>query len=275
MSGAALVVAGGSGDASDVAAVRAAAAKLPEPVATLFKAKGISIVACRNSVTDFETSLKGRKPRGWPPELKRTWDSVPGTFLDTRACVVIATVAAAGGRQVTPRSPTTHGAFDLTLHESMHGYDYVLKHKVLEDARFVAARDADYEALTSYESQKGQAGLEETYAESAARYFGSDPTLAANWPHLRDFWRVAFSEAPSEPPVKLPRKRGKAALGTARMTEDRVIILDLRAEGPGGAIGHASLAFKPDDEVHAKLARQIARRGEGLDGEMLFYGFEE
>ena len=265
-----LVVAGGTGDANDVSAVISAAAPLPAQVLNLFDRKGARIVACRAGVTDFETGLKGVVPRGWEG-LGRTWDNVPGTYLDTIKRVVIATIGVAGGRQVTPRGPTTHGAFSLVVHESMHGYDYLGNHKVLQNANFVAARTADWGALGSYEKQDGLAGLEETYAESASRYFGGDPTLGANWPNLRAFWQAAWLEAVEGPPVELPPAESRGPVGTARIDERRTIYLDLRAEGPGGAIGHAALEFTVDDPVHDRLARHLARQGEGVDGEALFY----
>lgn len=265
-----LVVAGGSGDASDVAAVISAATPLPAPVLNLFQGKGVRIVACRTSVTDFETSLKGVVPRGWEG-LGRTWDNVPGTYLDTRKSVVIATIGITGGREVTPRGPTTHGAFSLVVHESMHGYDYLGNHKVLQNPSFVAARSADWGSLGSYEKQDGLAGLEETYAESASRYFGGDTTLGASWPNLLAFWQTAWLEAVEGPPVELPPAEPRGPVGTARIDRERTIYLDLRADGPGGAIGHAALEFTVDDPVHERLAAHLARQGEGAEGEALFY----
>jgi hypothetical protein len=36
--------------------------------------------------------------------------------------------------------------------------------------------------------QAGAAGPEETFAESCARFFGGDATLAAEWKNLHAFW---------------------------------------------------------------------------------------
>jgi hypothetical protein len=52
----------------------------------------------------------------------------------------------------------------------------------------VAARTADLATLSAYELQAGSAGREETYAESASRYYGGDATDAANHPNLHDYW---------------------------------------------------------------------------------------
>ncbi|HXC73627.1 MAG TPA: hypothetical protein VN640_02990 [Sphingomicrobium sp.] len=274
-----LVLAGGTGDSTDVHAVIAAAAALPATVLARFRASSARIVACRTSVTDFETSLRGVVPRGWEG-LGRTWDSVPGTYLDGRKSVVIATVAAGAGRQVTPRGPTTHGAFSLVVHESMHGYDRLESHRVLQDPAFVAARTADWAKLGGYERQAGMAGLEETYAESASRYFGGDPALAADWPNLRAYWHSAALEAaltdvalsePGGPLPELPPSEPGGPLGTVRIDDSRTIYLDLRAEGPDGAIGHAALEFREGDPVHERLSNHLTSSAAFEEGPLLFY----
>ncbi|NUS99612.1 MAG: hypothetical protein HOP96_01395 [Sphingomonas sp.] len=266
-------MAGGRGTQEDVDSVGMSARKLPSPVVSLFKSRGARIVACRDSVTDFETSLRGVTPRGWEG-LGRTWDSVPGTYLDGRKSVVIATVAAGGARTVPPRGPNSHGSFDLVLHESMHGFDYLGSHRVLQNPRFVSARTADWANLGGYERQEGRAGLEETYAESASRFFGNDASLAASWPNLRAFWLSAFDEGPEEELVSLPPEEAGGAIGTFHVESDRSIALDLRAEGPDGAVGHAVLTYRPDDPLHARLAKHLAERGEAQGSENLFYPLE-
>jgi len=47
-------------------------------------------------------------------------------------------------------------------------------------------------------------------------------------------------------------------IGTATMDEDRVITLRLRAEGPGGAVGHGMLTYAPD---HAEYQRILEHLG--------------
>jgi hypothetical protein len=253
-----IVRAGGTGDARDVDAVRGEARRMPLGLLSFFRAHGVHIVACRKSVTDVEISLRGKTPRGWEG-TGRTWDSVPGTFLSNPGRVVIATVAAAGGRQVTPRGPNTHGAFSLTIHESMHGFDYSTGHASLADPRFTAARAADWASLGAYERQPQQAGLEETFAESAARHYGGDGTFAGDWTHLARFWGanpLHWSEAPLlEAPEAAPDP--SAPIGEARVLDDRSLVLDLRAEGPGGAIGHAALQFHKDDALYGDIYRHV------------------
>lgn len=270
MANAITVIAGGSGTQADVAAVAGEAARLPPEVAKLFKKKKIKIVACRGSVTDFETSLRNVVPRGWEG-LGRTWDSVPGTYLDGRRRVVIATVAGPGGRTVPSRATGSHGSANLVLHEAMHGYDYAGRHQALRDARFVAARMGDFAKLGSYERQDGRAGLEESYAESASRFYGGDATMPADWPNLHAFWQVAFA-GDEAPPAPLPRLVRGGPVGMFRIEPDQAIILDLRAEGPGGAIGHAALSFRAGEPEHERLIQHFAARGEAaLGGDNLFY----
>ncbi len=230
-----IVRVGGTGDARDAEAVRAEAGKMPLGLLSFFRAKGIHIVACRKSVTDVEASLRGKTPRGWEG-TGRTWDSVPGTFLSNPGRVVIATVAAGGGRQVTPRGPDTHGAYSLTIHESMHGFDYPTGHSSLANPRFTAARTADWANLGDYERQSQQAGLEETFAESAARHYGGDGSFANDWVHLAQFWAanpLNWAEAPLlEAPEAAPDPADP--IGEARILDDGSLVLELRAEGPDG-----------------------------------------
>ena len=265
-----LIIAEGSGNHLDVQAVKASARSLPGTVVHLFERRSARIIACRNSVTDFETSLRGVVPRGWEG-LGRTWDNVPGTYLGGRKRVVIATVAAGAARIVPPKGPSSHGSFDLVLHESMHGFDYLGSHRVLQDPRFVSARTADWNRLGSYERQDGRPGLEETYAESASRFFADDASMAADWPNLRSFWDTAFDEAAVGELVELPPETQGGAIGTVNVNADRTIELDLRAEGPGGAIGHAVLTYPVGDPLHGRLSQHLATREEAPGGDNLFY----
>ena len=179
---------GGSGTVEDSKIVAKQVAELPMDVVQGLRAKGTDVVACRDSITDHIPDLKGKKPRGWK---KGTWDSVPGLFDPNENEVVIATRGhkTAEGAHV-PKTGDGHGAYDLVTHEAMHGYDHngggTPHHS---DPDFVAARKADYDKLgDDYYTQSGAAGMEETYAESAARYYDGDPTLKTEWPHLYEYW---------------------------------------------------------------------------------------
>lgn len=179
---------GGKGDANDAKLVAKELAALPTTAIKTMNANGTKVVACRESITDHRADLKGVTPRGWP--AGSTWDNVPGVFLPDSNEVVIATTGhgTATGAKVPPTGQG-HGAFDLAAHESMHGYDLggtgANKHA---DPAFLAARTKDTSKLGRYFTQAGDAGLQETFAESAARYYGGDPKMKKDWPNLYKYW---------------------------------------------------------------------------------------
>jgi Flp pilus assembly pilin Flp len=174
------VRAGGSATQADVDAVAEDLAKLPRPVLDYMKAKGITVVAAKESVTDYLTHLKGVKPRGWPPGTG--WDTVPGTVHNNKE-VVIATRNGA-----VPATGDGHGAHSLTVHETFHAIDRAAGWS--KAAAFVKARDADAANLDAYLKQPGEAGLEEAYAESAAHYFRGDEAWGKEHPNLWQYWET-------------------------------------------------------------------------------------
>lgn len=236
-----LSIPGGSGRGDDLEVIIARAALLPDYVLSRFERKGARIVACRKSVTDFERSLKGVVPRGWE-RTGKTWDDVPGAYLPARNCVVIATADGANGRVVPDKTSGKHGSVDLLVHESLHGYDFVSGHAVLSEQSFVDARTADFESLDPYEQQAGEAGLQETFAESGARFFTDGEAMAADWPGLFRYW---METPPDVQNVSRLESTASAddAIGTGKIEDDGSIALDLRAEGPDGAIGHAQFTI--------------------------------
>jgi toxin lethal factor len=179
---------GGTGTAADARLVRAEVARMPLGALQIMTNNRTKVVACRDNITDYRTDLKGKPPRGWKPG--DTWDIVPGVFLGDTNEVVIATRGhgTAAGAHV-PISGEGHGAHNLTIHESFHSVDMGGggAHRSGE-ADFNTARNADAATLSTYEGQAGAAGQQETYAESAARYYGGDPADAAAHPNLHDFW---------------------------------------------------------------------------------------
>ncbi len=258
----ALVICGGSGTPEDLDAVAREAVLLPDYVLKRFERKRTRIIACRESVTDFEADLRGQVPRGWE-KTGRTWDSVPGTFFQDRGRVVIATMAEAGRRSVPTKASRRHGSDNLVVHESLHGFDYLGGHEVLREPRFTQARDADLPrlgtALNGYLIQQGQAGLEETFAESGARDAVDRPGIAAEWPNLALYWSAGPGdlEAVGEPLV-LEAPEAADSIGTATIHADGSIELDLRAEGPGGAIGHAVLEIPSSDPANKGLRDHLS-----------------
>jgi hypothetical protein len=240
-----LVAAGGSGTDEDVAAVRSEIGRLSTDVLAFLHRKRVKVVACRGSVTDFETSLRGKLPRGWDPNKGITWDHVPGAYLIRRKRVVVATVAAGGGRAVPPKGQG-HGSINLALHEAMHGHDIAGGHRLTSSAGFRAARAADLPRLPAYEAQPGAAGVEETYAESAARHFSDDPGLAGDWPALAAWWARDPAGEGLEASFSLERHGATeehgadAPIGTVSRQDDGSLFYDLRADEPEVAVGHAA-----------------------------------
>jgi hypothetical protein len=258
-----LVVCGGNGDFEDLEAVAAEAALLPDFVLSQFERKRIRIVACRESITDFESAYRGKVPRGWESTGK-TWDVVPGTYFQEKLRVVISTVGTpSGGRQVPTRSSGRHGSEHLVVHESLHGYDYSGGHAVLAEDRFVEARDLDLDrlegAMNGYLVQPGQPGLEETYAESGARFAADEVAMSAAWPNLHGYWSAGpavRAEGVHSPGLESP-VGANAPLGFATIDPGGGITLDLRAEGSGGAIGHAMIDISPGEDAYAAVVEQL------------------
>jgi hypothetical protein len=183
-----VVRAGGTGTQADVDLVVAQVARMPVSALRNLIANGTTVIACRNSVTDYATDLAGVQPRGWPPGA--TWDSVPGAARPDRNEVIIAVIGhgTTEGAHV-PRTGEGHGSANLVIHEVAHAIDH--NQTATRDSSsidFTTARTADIAVLPAYQLQAGAAGLSETYAESAARYYGGhDGTVST--PALDTYWR--------------------------------------------------------------------------------------
>jgi hypothetical protein len=160
--------------------VAADVARLPRPVLEYMQAHGITVVAVKNSVTDYLTHLKGVRPRGWPPGSG--WDSVPGTVNASKEVVI----ATHDGK--VPATGDGHGAYSLTTHETFHAIDRAGAWSKAPE--FARARDADAASLDAYLKQPGDAGLEEAFAESAAHYFRGDVAWAKTHPNLWSYWET-------------------------------------------------------------------------------------
>ena len=266
-----LVITGGHGNKDDLEAVAREAALLQDFVMRRFERKRIRIIACREGVTDFERKLRGKVPRGWEG-TGRTWDDVPGTYLDGKKRVVIATIADGQSRKVPTRESRRHGTANLTVHEALHGYDYSGDHAVLGDPAFVNAREADMDRLHSHERLPGRAGLEETFAESGARFVAEPGAMQTDWASLFVYWQGFLSHAPESlaaadvETVAIPSADPDAPIGTILKEDSGRLLLDLRAEGPDGAIGHAMIAIASTDEAHVVVSGQLRAHIEATEG---------
>jgi peptidoglycan hydrolase-like protein with peptidoglycan-binding domain len=190
----ALVKAGGTATAADVDAVAQSMTGLPEKVLDAAKSGDIEVVACRGSVTDYLTDLKGVRPRGWPPGS--TWDIVPGLYNPSTDEVVTATIEGRNGSRRVPAKGEGHGSADMVFHELAHGLDDVGAlgtGRTANDQAFVSAYEKDRKSMEehgeTYLLQEGEAGREEAYAETFARYFRRDPTLAQELPGMYAYWK--------------------------------------------------------------------------------------
>jgi hypothetical protein len=180
---------GGTGTVADKELVAKELAKLPKSTLEQMKANGTKVVACRGSVTNYRSDLRGVHPRDWP--AGKTWDSVPGAYTQDRNEVVVATTGhgTPAGAHV-PGYGEGHGSANLTVHEAMHGVDSGGSGPDRSTATdFNTARNGDLRNLDSYENKRNdtKGGQEETWAESAARYYsGQGP---GNTPNLHEYWR--------------------------------------------------------------------------------------
>ena len=98
--------------------------------------------------------------------------------------------------------------------------------------------------------------------------------LQGDWPNLHAYWERGPSRTES---AGIPESAidEHAPIGTIERLSDGAFALDLRADGPGGAIGHAQFVVTPADSAHAAIeARMAARQLEGAEsaeGVQLFY----
>ena len=177
---------GGTADDNDVALVGKEFEKLPSALLKLLETSGMKITACRGSVTDHMTELAGVQPRGWPDGM--TWDSVPGCYSPSTKQILVATKGHSTGAPEVPKTGDGHGSANLALHEGGHAINLSQDPMLASAGEFTGARTPDLEGITAYEKQAGNAGLDETFAESSARYFSGDPASAESTPNLHKYW---------------------------------------------------------------------------------------
>jgi len=184
-----LVHAKGTATSADTQAVARELQQLPPTLLQAAQRAGVDVMVCRTSVTDYMTELKGVRPRGWPPGS--TWDQVPGLYSPSKNEVVIATESRLGGRIVSTR----HGSENMVFHELGHSLDatHALGSSInSKNAAFRAAYNADVPRLQvqnqTYLLQEGDAGPNEAFAETFARYYNGDSTLQRDLPAMYAYW---------------------------------------------------------------------------------------
>jgi hypothetical protein len=137
------------------------------------------------------------------------------------------------------------------LHESAHGLDMGRGTPFMSaNPTFIDARNLDLNSLSSYERQPSPAGEEETFAESAARFYMEQD---AGFPHLHGYWTSIAAQLAVAAALMAARPAGRhqppdtpgATIGSASMTADGTITLQLRATRDG-ARGDALLIYRPD-----------------------------
>ena len=144
-----------------------------------------SLVKTGGSGTAEDAQLVAQSLARSEVAFQRVIDKVPGSNTPDKNEVVIAVIG--HGTPAGPHVPKTgegHGCANLVAHEASHSIDQGSPSPSQSDD-FTKAREADMNKLSNYEKQAGEAGAQETYAESAARHAeGKDQDT----PHLKKYW---------------------------------------------------------------------------------------
>jgi hypothetical protein len=123
-------------------------------------------------------------------------------------------------------------------------------------ATFITARNADLNQLTQYELQSTPAGEEETFAESAARFFTSQDS---EMPELHAFWINIANELVAHSPSPGPFNfLFSPSIGSASFASDGTTIrMRLRAIGEDGVIGDALLSLPNTHPAYQQIRDHI------------------
>ncbi|MCC6524712.1 MAG: hypothetical protein IT373_18795 [Polyangiaceae bacterium] len=175
---------GGHGTVSDCELVADELARLPVYVIERVRRHGIKVVVCRGDVTDYRHDLEGVEPRNWPGQ---TWADATGAGGEDECTIAVVGHDTRTGAHV-PEAGEGHGSQSVVIHELFHCIDDNEGAPSSSDHSFWEARANDYGRLSEYERQAGEGGPQETYAESAARYFGQDDEDARRRPHMHSYW---------------------------------------------------------------------------------------
>ena len=77
---------------------------------------------------------------------------------------------------------------------------------------------------------------------------------SANWARSQD-QRTDYPSAPEI--VKVAEMEQTQSIGTATMRQDRTIVLDLVARGPGGLLGDGRVTYSPSDPNYEAILRHL------------------
>jgi hypothetical protein len=252
-----LCVAGGSATEGDRVVVAIELSRMPGEALDVLRRAGTRVVVCRGVVTEHRPDLAGARPRGWPPGF--TWNDVPGLYDGARNEVLVTT------RGHAPRSagrvPVTgegHASASLAVHVACHAVD-ARGGSPSSSPGFRAARAADRDALPEYCRQPGSAGLDESWAESAAVFSAGPGEMAASLPHLHRYWKRAGGATdpdrerigiPVDGEVRTTRIWRRSSIGTAALDAEGAIVLELRASDGRGVLGDGRVVLPAAHAEH-------------------------
>ena len=265
-----LGVSGGSGTEGDRMAVAVELARMPGDTLDLLRRAGTRVVACRGSVVDHRHDLASARPRGWPPGT--SWNDVPGLYDGPRNEVVLATRGHAPGRAGSvPRTGDGHASASLAVHVACHAVDARCG-SPSGAAEFRVARSADRDALPEYGRQPGTAGLEESWAESAAFRAADPDTMARELPRLHGYWEAreggpgvrAGGRRAEDAEVRTTRIWRRSSIGVASLDAAGAIVLDLRAADGKGILGDGRVVLPAGHPLHGPVLEHLGGLAPGL-----------
>jgi hypothetical protein len=260
-----ICVASGTGGASDRVVVAIELSRMPGNSLDLLRRAGTRLVACRGAVTDHRADLVAERPRGWPPAS--SWSDVPAYYDRTRNEVVVATRGHAPRRAGrVPETGDGHSSASLAVHVACHAAD-AHGGSPSSAPEFKSARAADREVLPEYCRQPGSAGLDESWAESAALFASGAAEMAAVLPHLCRYWTERATEKPAagatrigtpEPgEARTTRIWRRSSIGVASLDGQGAIVLDLRASDGRGILGDGRVVCPKDHPRHGAILEHL------------------
>lgn len=154
-------------------------------VSALKDCKNFKINICKDNITNIYKELKSITPRGW--DKKYSWDDVNGCFASCDHTdnfnVSIALTKDERGYLIDVNKTGSHC---VVLHEMGHAVDHL--YRISNSKKFKNVRRKDFDRLTPYLKQEGEAGLLETFAEVFARFYGDCDYLKEELPNLYNYF---------------------------------------------------------------------------------------